>query len=229
MASAASALAVGCALATAAIAGAEPQVPGDAISCPGRALDSCYRSDQMYELAGAGRGLVNEYLTQVGITGDALPKMTFIPSGSSVSSQCVDLNADSTQHDRSFDYCPADDTVYVGQNSLWDSYLQFGAAGPISGLAHEYGHFFQDVTGVPSPVGDAETIRHEDQADCFSGAFISHLRDLGEVQDPADIERIYRYLTTTASVEAPGRDHGTARERIEWFELGYHGALPACG
>jgi hypothetical protein len=194
-------------------------------TCPGTGLDTCYRSDQMRELADSGGLMVSRYLQEVGIPGDALPRLTYVPAGTGVASTCVDVNGEDTQHDRSFDYCLTDNTVYLGQNTLWDTYRQYGAAGPISGIAHEYGHFLQSVMKVPNPRSATDTIRNEDQADCFSGAFLGYLHDRGETGYPNSVER---YLTATASADAPGRDHGTADERVESFQLGFRGALPAC-
>ena len=225
---AAAALTVGCAFAAAPIAVAAPEYPTDTTSCPGTGLDDCYRSDQMHEFAEIGERMVTGYLTQIGITGDALPTLTFIPSGRTTGSQCVDMNGHETQHDRSYDYCPTDNTVYIGQTGLWESYRQYGAAGPISGLAHEYGHFLQSVMQVPNPGSPTEAIRHENQADCFSGTFIGYLYDRGWIESPEVVDSVEQYLTATASAEAPGRDHGTARERIESFTLGYTAGLPAC-
>ncbi len=210
------------------IAVAAPEYPKDTPDCVDAELDPCYRSDQMAVFAEAGERMVSDYLTQVGIAVESLPVLSFIPSGGSAGSRCVDVNGDPIQNDRSFDYCPTDNTVYVGQNTLWDSYRQYRSLGPLSGLAHEYGHFFQSVMQVPLPINATDTIRNENQADCFSGAFVGYLRDRRAINTPADITSVQQYLTATASVEAPGRDHGTARERVESFELGYTAGLPAC-
>ena len=220
---AAGALAVGCAFANAPIARAAPAYPTDTASCSGTDLEACYRWDQMSELAGTGEQMVTGYLTQLGISRDSQPRLIFIRSGRTAGSQCVDAGGDATQNDRSYDYCPTDNADYIGQNILWDSYRQYGAVGPISGLAHEYGHFLQSVMLVPNPGSADETIRNEDQADCFSGAFIGFLG-----ASPNDVDAVERYLTATASFEAPGRDHGTAGERIDSFRQGYTGGLPAC-
>ncbi len=212
--------------AAAPIAAPTPDHPTDSSSCVGAAF--CYGSEQMATFAETGGRMVADYLTQTGASSGALPALRFIPSGGTVPSECVDVNGNSDQHDRSFDYCRTDTSVYIGQDILWDSYRQYQAAGPLSGLAHEYGHFLQSVVGVPMPTTAADTIRSENQADCFSGAFIGHLRDRGEIASPGDVEHVEHYLTATASVEAPGRDHGTARERVESFDLGYRGGLRAC-
>jgi hypothetical protein len=225
---AAVALTVACAVAAAPTAAAWPDTPNDTTSCPAGELDNCYNRDQMHEFVEIGERMVVGYLTQIGVFGHSLPTLAYIPSASSASSPCVDQNGNGTQHDRSYDYCPTDNTVYIGQNSLWDFYRQYGAAGPMSGLAHEYGHFLQAVMHVPDPTSATEAIRHENQADCFSGAFINYLGDRGAVEYPKDFDDVGQFLTATASTEAPGRDHGTADERTQSFELGYTGALPAC-
>ena len=219
LAVAAAALTAGCAFAGA---------PSGATSCSDAELGACDHRDHMPTFAGIGEQMVTGYLTHIGITADSLPTLTFIGTGRTASSQCVDVNGNATQNDRANNYCPTDNTVYYGQDGLWDSYRQFGASGPVSGLAHEYGHFLQSVRQVPNPRGAAETIPHENQADCFSGAFMRYLHDGGHILSPADLDSAERYLTATASVDAPGRDHGTARERIESFESGYNGGLPAC-
>lgn len=215
-------------IATAPITLAAPDHLNDTTSCPTGELDTCYRSDQMRELAATGEQLVTDYLTQIGITGDSLPRLTYIPSGAATNSQCVGMNGLNTQYDRSYSYCLTDNTVYVGQNTLWDFYRLYGAVGPISGIAHEYGHFLQALMHVPNPRSATETIRNENQADCISGTFISYLHARENTDRQTDVDRVEQYLTATASVEAPGRDHGTAAERVDSFELGYRGGLSAC-
>jgi hypothetical protein len=225
---AAVALIVACAVDAAPAAAAWPDNPSDTTSCPAEKLDYCYNRDQMHEFVEISERMVIGYLTQTGIAGQSLPALTYIPSATSANSPCVDQNGKGTQHDRSYDYCPTDNTVYIGQNSLWDFYRQYGAAGPISGLAHEYGHFLQVVMHVPDPASATETIGRENQADCFSGAFINYLDDRGAIAYPRDFDNVSHFLIATASAEAPGRDHGTAEERTQSFELGYTGGLPAC-
>ena len=222
------AITIGCALATAPNAVAAPAYPADTAPCPSAELATCYRWDQMPEFAGTGARMVTDYLKAIGISPESLPALTFVASGRTARSQCVDMNGNEIQNDRSNDYCPTDNAVYIGQDTLWDSYRQFGPAGPISGLAHEYGHFLQSVVHVPNPGRASETIQHEDQADCFSGAFMGFLRDRGSIEYRTDVDSVERYLTATASDDAPGRDHGTAAERIDSFSLGYNTGLPAC-
>lgn len=207
---------------------AAPDFPHDTVSCQGLGSDTCYRVDQMDEFAETAERMVNGYFDQQGITGQDRPRMMYITIGRSVTSACTDAKRSPTQGDRSLNYCSSDNTVYAGQAMLWDAYRQFGSAGTISGLAHEYGHFLQAISGVPLPASPGEAILNEDQADCVSGAFMGFLRDRGDSEVPGDEDSVERYLTATASVDVPGRDHGTAAERIASFDLGYTGALPAC-
>ena len=169
--------------------------------------------------------MLTGYLTQAGF---GRPGLVYIPSTTSVPSPCPDYYGNGSQHDRSFDYCPADDTVYIGQEVLWDTYRRFGQAALVSGLAHEYGHAIQSDAHVPTPGTADDTIRHEDQADCVSGDVIDDLGERGLLTLPDDLAGIRQYLTATASADAPGRDHGTAEERIRAFTLGYDGGLAAC-
>ena len=183
----------------------------------------------MAELVRNGERSVAQYLSGIGIPVDSLPRLVFIPSGRDARSNCVDVNGNDVQHDRSFDYCLTDNAVYVGQSVLWDAVRQYGEAGPISGLAHEYGHFLQAFMHVPIPAGNDEAIRHENQADCVSGDFMRYLRERGDPDVSGDaLDSVDRYLVHTASADVPGRDHGTASERTASFMLGYDGALGAC-
>lgn len=182
----------------------------------------------MSNFVATGQQMVTGYLTQIGVPSESLPTLTYIPAGMTTVSQCVNQDGIAAQSDRAFDYCPADHGVYIGQGTVWDSYQKYGAAGPISALAHEYGHFLQAFADVPDPHTAAETIGHENQADCVSGAFIGYLDARGEVEYPEDFDHLGQFLTATASAEGPGRDHGTATERIRSFEQGYTGGLSAC-
>ncbi len=229
---AASAFAVAGALATAAVSAAPaavaaPDQRDDTAACRQGDPDTC-DGDPMRQLAVTGERLVTEYLTGIGIAGDSLPRLRYIAAGGSATSQCVDVNGQDAQHDRSYNYCVTDNTVYLGQETLRDFSQRYGPWGPISGIAHEYGHFLQAVRHVPSPVGAAETIRNENQADCFSGAFVKSVEDRDTAQPAITVDSIERYLRATASVDAPGRDHGTAPERIDSFALGHRGGLAAC-
>ena len=203
--------------------------PGSSAACIGVALGGCERSDDMGELVRNVERAVAQYLTGVGISSSSLPALVYIPAGGDAPGDCVDVFGDDVQHDRSFDYCLTDNAVYVGQSGLWDAVRQYGAAGPISGMAHEYGHFLQAFMQVPIPADTEAVIRHENQADCVSGDFMRYLDERGDLDvSGGALDSVNRYLVNTASADSPGRDHGTAAERTTSFRLGYDGALRAC-
>jgi predicted metalloprotease len=197
---------------------ADPKKPNT--SCAGWQLDNCYGESQMDQFLEVGHQMLTDYLAHIAVSSG--PTLIYVPEGRSVNSQC------GWQFDHSSDYCPASNTVFRGQGLLWDNYHQYGAAGPIAGLGHEYGHFLQRISDVPYPQTNAETIQHEDQADCVAGAFVKYLEGLGHVEYPQDFRNLGRFLRAIGSAEGPGRDHGTADERVHAFKLGLFGDLTAC-
>jgi hypothetical protein len=202
-------------------AAADPKAPNT--SCPGGELDNCYSESQMGEFLQVGRQMVSQYLSHIGVS--SRPRLVYIPERQRVNSMCSGI---SSLNDETYAYCPADNTVYIGQHSLWGFYRQYGAAAPIAGIAHEHGHYLQTIAGVPAPKTFAETIQHEDQADCVAGDFVEYLRSLGYVEYPQDYRNLGDFLRAIGSREGPGRDHGTPTERVSTFEKGFFGGLPVC-
>jgi predicted metalloprotease len=84
---------------------------------------------------------------------------------------CEDPNGNDTADDMSYAYCPADDNVSIGQQLAWELYSEAGDVAPAIGIAHEFGHNVQTHVGVPVPRSDAQTLVHENQADCVAGAW----------------------------------------------------------
>lgn len=218
---AAAALIVTSAVTAVPTAAADPKAPNT--SCPGGELDGCYSKSQMGEFLQVGRQMVSQYLSHIGVS--SRPRLVYIPEWQRAISVCSGI---SSLNDQAYAYCPADNTVYIGQNSLWGFYRQYGAAAPIAGIAHEHGHYLQTISGVPAPKTFAETIQHEDQADCVAGDFVEYLRSLGNVEYPQDYQNLGDFLRAIGSREGPGRDHGTPSERVSTFEKGFFGGLPVC-
>jgi predicted metalloprotease len=127
----------------------------------------------------------------------------------------------------SYEYCPVDQAVYLGQDTLWDFYNRFGSVAPAIGLAHELGHHYQTIRGVLAPSTPRASIPHENQADCAAGAWAGYARSKGYLE-PRDILHIDRFLPAISSQESPDRDHGTVQERESSFTLGYQNGLTAC-
>ena len=198
------------------------------VSCPNNVLDNCYSKTQMKEFAGVANSFVLDYIKAIGVPDSALPKVTYIPSGKQTASKCTDGKGNHAQADDAYAYCPVDNTVYLGQETLWEFYHGFGAVSPIVGLAHEYGHFLQEYTGVPSPRTNKQSITHENQADCVAGSFTNYLDQQGNLEPRKDLLNIGRLLQAIGSKEGPNRDHGTPSQRDDAFGKGFTGKLAAC-
>ena len=129
----------------------------------------------------------------------------------------------------SFFYCPADQTVYIGNDQLWDFYAGLGDAAAVVGFAHEVGHHLQWNAGVFDLVYDQTTmIDSENQADCVAGAFfgwaVGH-----EITNEDDLYDVAALIEAIASAEDdPYRDHGTLDERADSLVEGLGSGLAAC-
>ncbi|HSS67501.1 MAG TPA: neutral zinc metallopeptidase [Nocardioidaceae bacterium] len=155
-------------------------------------------------------------------------------------------------------YCPNDKTVYLDL-TFFDDMLQgqLGASGgefqEAYVLAHEYGHHIQDLLGTlgkhqSSATGPtSESVRIELQADCYAGVWTHYATtakdENGEVfiteisdQDIKDAinaatavgdDRIQQQ--TSGRVNPDQWTHGSAAERVQWFQTGYDsGQLTSC-
>jgi hypothetical protein len=150
----------------------------------------------------------------------------YIPVGYTARSACTGTSGDSTQDDNAYAYCPADNSVYLGQAMLWYLYSQAGDVAPAIGLAHEMGHEQQTNAGIPMPKTNAQSVNHEDQADCLSGAWFRYEIAQGNIQ-AEDYPSTAKYLEIIASAENdPNRNHGDLQERLDSFLIGEgHGAF----
>lgn len=126
-------------------------------------------------------------------------------------------------------FCGLNNTVYFGQGMMWAIYSEKGGgdAGLALAFAHEYGHFLQNVFGVPTPNTTRESIPHENQADCVAGAWASWLYKKGQFS-VNDGQEILNTLAFIADTEREGRNHGFDRERQEAVEIGMKHGLEGC-
>ncbi len=145
----------------------------------------------------------------------------FIPDGQTMQTGCDDGSGNYATADAgAYLYCAADNSVYLGQGMLWQLYSQAGDVAPAIGLAHEMGHEQQANFGVPAPQTNAETVNHEDQADCFSGAWFRYEIAQGAIQ-AEDYPSTAMYLELIASAENdPNRTHGDLQQRLDSFLIG---------
>jgi predicted metalloprotease len=151
----------------------------------------------------------------------------FVTLGESGPEGCTDASGRRAAFtDESYEYCPLDHVVYVGEQQMWDFYTYLGDAAPAVGIAHEWSHHLQAVAGLTSTT-QSETIALEDQADCVAGAWSKWLV-AKQIMGEDDFGDIGALLVAIGSIEGPNRDHGTSEERQDSFLVGLDGGLAAC-
>lgn len=123
-------------------------------------------------------------------------------------------------------YCAADQTIYYstawspndpGAEILWWTVL-----------GHEWGHHIQWLTDT----GISTEFDAEQQADCFSGAFLNYAKD-ASLLSPLALS-LATGVTQSAGdvwfdVPPDSPDHGNKVERPEAFMSGVNGGIGACG
>jgi predicted metalloprotease len=200
----------------AAQASAQPSVTP---SCP--SLQDCYGYEEMPAFYDQVIAMVEGFSRET-YANMPSPSYRFVAAGSRPATGCGPVDS------AAYLYCPADAAVYVGQDLLWAFYSELGDAAPAFGIAHEWGHHVQNVSGV---LAGLETRRNvidsENQADCVAGAWVRNLSDSGRLEkdDARDLNRILRAI---ASTEGPGRDHGTHKERVAAAQRGFDSGMAAC-
>lgn len=131
-------------------------------------------------------------------------------------------------HDsQAYEYCPASQSIFIGQDLLW-AFFRIGDAAPVVGLAHEWGHHLQALKRVPAPRTAAQSVSYENQADCIAGAWAGYADDEGWLEAEDDLADVGGLLQVIGSRESSRRDHGTAAERDGAFRLGFRDGLKGC-
>jgi uncharacterized protein len=155
-------------------------------------------------------------------------------------------------------YCPVDKTVYLDPTFFEDMLQrQLGASGgefqEAYVIAHEYGHHVQDLLGTlgkhqSSATGPtSESVRIELQADCYAGIWAHYattatdasgeplileitdqdIKDAINAATAVGDDRIQQQ--TSGRVNPEQWTHGSAAERVHWFQTGYDsGQLDSC-
>jgi Putative neutral zinc metallopeptidase len=203
--------------------------PPPGFSCTTKSLRGCFSESTMAAYFAYVLPIVDKFFES---TWQSLPlpaHVYFIPDGAQVEEACGDPQTGGHLADEtSYAYCPADDNVYIGQHMAYQLYSLAGDVAPAIGIAHEFGHDVQQQAGVPDPRTDAETLVHENQADCVSGAWLGYANSQ-HLLEQEDVPAIGRYLELIASSENdPNRTHGDFAERGQSLQLGGEKGIVAC-
>jgi predicted metalloprotease len=139
-------------------------------------------------------------------------------------------------------YCPGDEKVYVDLGFYRELRSRFGAPGDFAQayvIAHEFGHHVQNVLGLSDRVRELQQ-RHPEQAnqlsvllelqaDCFAGIW-AHSTEQRDILERGDVEegigaaaavgddRIQKQAGARVNPET--WTHGSAQQRVEWFQRG---------
>jgi predicted metalloprotease len=141
-------------------------------------------------------------------------------------------------------YCSADGTIYLDEMFFDELVNRFQAKGGDVAeayvMAHEVGHHVQNLLGTFDQVERVEqrnprlanevSVKMELQADCFAGMWANSIQNMG-VLEPGEIgeamdaaaavgdDRVQEAVTGYVNPES--FTHGSAAERLSWFDKGY--------
>lgn len=159
----------------------------------------------------------------------------YVPAGMS-----GETDQDCGYDEWSLAYCPIDGNIYLGESQLWSDFRSHGDADIWGTISHEMGHRVQHLAGMRIQLTDNENIPTENQADCFSGAFMAYAAR-HRYMDPVgpntvsddDVEDLIVGLLDIGETEGPGRTHGTDDQRVRALYIGYNSPVSlgvfACG
>lgn len=125
-------------------------------------------------------------------------------------------------------YCPAEHYIAWDLYLFTDYYLDedIGDAIVYYVIAHEWGHAIQAQLEL-----GLVSVSSELQADCLAGAVLSGAEEDGYlIMEPGDRGEIFTSLVVFADEVEWGNieDHGSADQRIEWYQLGEYAGVLAC-
>lgn len=128
-------------------------------------------------------------------------------------------------------WCYPDDYMAWDDEGLFpELYTDYGPFAIAMVLAHEWGHAIQDQT-----MFDETTILHEQQADCFAGAWAAHVIDEGDEDlgfRLADLELalagMLKFRDAPGSVSTDPGAHGSGFDRINAFQEGFELGSDRC-
>ena len=145
----------------------------------------------------------------------------YVPTGVSVES---DENCGGYS-DADLAYCMIDGNIYLGEAALWRDYNQHGDADIWGTISHELGHRVQHVANRRLPATENEKIPAENQADCFSGAFLDYAarhRYIDSAATGDDLFDLFVGLFNIGEQVGDDQSHGTIDQRIRAFFVGYN-------
>ncbi len=124
-------------------------------------------------------------------------------------------------------YCPADQTVYIDEQTSGSYALRYGDFAWVTIVAHEWGHHVTMELANARIISqrDATNGRFlEEMADCLAGVYAQDAEARGLLEAGDVVEAV-----TFAIASGGGEIHGTGEERMIAFMYGYINGLVGCG
>ena len=160
-----------------------------------------------------------------------------VDGDNSVASQCTDDQGNAepagdpdviTGADPAF-FCPADMTVYLSSQWLYDNVWNNSTDGTTPSdfgvayvIAHEMGHAVQHDLGITEPDGAATVAPTELQADCLAGVW-SNAKYYQDTLEANDIDEAVNAASSVGDYDFDQQGHhGTPDERTSAFMTGYN-------
>ncbi|MGH3980636.1 MAG: neutral zinc metallopeptidase [Pseudonocardiaceae bacterium] len=125
-------------------------------------------------------------------------------------------------------YCQAEDTIAWDRGELLPALRDsFGPLAVVMVLAHEMGHAVQHRLELADP--STPTIVSEQQADCFTGAFVRHVAEGGSEHFQVStgqglsgvLASLFSLRDPVGGVLVAPNAHGTAFDRVAAFQFGF--------
>lgn len=141
-------------------------------------------------------------------------------------------------------YCPGDEKLYLDFGFFRELKTRFGAPGDFAQayvIAHEVGHYVQDLLGTMDKVTAAQqrtseaqsnqlSVRLELQADCYAGVWANYVQKKG-LLEAGDVEEAMKAASAVGddSIQKQAQGyvvpesftHGSAQQRMSWFTKGF--------
>ncbi|HRE03342.1 MAG TPA: neutral zinc metallopeptidase, partial [Ilumatobacteraceae bacterium] len=137
-------------------------------------------------------------------------------------------------------FCPADDLVYFDLDFLLQLQSQFKAEGDLAAqyiVAHEYGHYVQDLLGINAEMtrlqqrnpskANQYSVALELQADCLAGVWANDAAARGQFDSSREINEALNAAEAVGDdriqqqsqgyVDPDSFTHGTSEQRKTWF------------
>jgi uncharacterized protein len=175
--------------------------------------------------------------------------VTYTPPKLVLFRQATDSNCGTATSSIGPHYCPLDRTIYLDETFFDELTNRLGAQGGDVAeayvISHEVGHHAQNELGIMNQAGtltggesNTTSVKLELQADCFAGMWLNSIKHL-DVLEPGEVyeamnaaesvgdDRIQK--RTQGYVNQEEWTHGSAKDRVTWFNKGYQsGSLAEC-